>query len=203
MTPPTTTIAMMRMHNRPLRITTALERFRFFLSPDAMASPLDGSLSNAICLNEAGKTRTQVQPKLGESQQRSWCRSGQVHGVIPATAEIDYATLRKISEALVPPKPKEFESATSICFFSGTFGTRLIGVSTDGFSRFNVGGATLSRIASSEKIASTEPAAPSRCPMADFVDDIAAFGAASPSSRVTAPNSISSPSGVEVPCALM
>ena len=36
-------------------------------------------------------------------------------------------------------------------------GTRSIGVSTDGLSRLSVGGATLSRIASSEKIASTAP----------------------------------------------
>ena len=35
-----------------------------------------------------------------------------------------------------------------------------------------VGGATWSRIASTEKIASTAPAAPSRWPMQDLVDDI-------------------------------
>ena len=35
-----------------------------------------------------------------------------------------------------------------------------------------VGGATLSRIASTEKIASTAPAAPSRWPIDDLVDDI-------------------------------
>ncbi len=61
----------------------------------------------------------------------------------------------------------------------------------------------LSRMASRQKIASTEPAAPSRCPMADLVELIAASPAALPSMRVTEPSSISSPSGVEVPWALM
>ena len=41
-----------------------------------------------------------------------------------------------------------------------------------GLSRLSVGGAMLSRMASSEKIASTAPAAPSRWPIADLVDDI-------------------------------
>ena len=45
-------------------------------------------------------------------------------------------------------------------------------VSTDGLSRLMVGGATWSRIASIEKIASTAPAAPSRWPIDDLVDDI-------------------------------
>ena len=66
-----------------------------------------------------------------------------------------------------------------------------------------VGGAMLSRIARMQKIASTAPAAPSRWPVDDLVDDIDTFDAALPSSRSTAPSSISSPSGVEVPCALM
>ena len=57
-------------------------------------------------------------------------------------------------------------------------------------------------IASAQKIASTEPAAPSRCPMADLVDDRCAVDAALPSTRETARTSISSPAGVEVPCAL-
>ena len=73
---------------------------------------------------------------------------------------------------------------------------------TDGFSRLSVGGATWSRIASTQKIASTAPAAPSRCPIDDLVEDIVTLPAASPSSRATAPSSISSPIGVEVPCAL-
>ena len=74
-------------------------------------------------------------------------------------------------------------------------------VSTDGLSRLSVGGATLSRMASTEKMASTAPAAPSRCPIADLVDDMASLPAALPNSRSTAASSISSPI-VEVPWAL-
>ena len=69
-------------------------------------------------------------------------------------------------------------------------GTRSIGVSTDGLSRLMVGGATPSRIARIEKIASTAPAAPSRCPMQDLVDDIEILPAALPTTRSTAPSSI-------------
>src|SRR5580692_6852955 len=74
---------------------------------------------------------------------------------------------------------------------------------TDGLSRLIVGGATLSRIARIEKIASMAPAAPRRWPVEDLVDDIDTLEAALPSSRSTAPSSISSPTWVEVPWALM
>ncbi len=47
-----------------------------------------------------------------------------------------------------------------------------MGVSTDGLSRLSVGGATLSRIASAEKMASIAPAAPRRWPVADLVEDM-------------------------------
>ena len=66
-----------------------------------------------------------------------------------------------------------------------------------------VGGAIWSRMASTVKAASTAPAAPSRWPIADLVEDMATLPAAWPSRRSTAPSSISSPSGVEVPWALM
>jgi hypothetical protein len=49
---------------------------------------------------------------------------------------------------------------------------------------------------------STAPAAPSRWPIADLVEDMARPPAAPSHSRSTAPSSRSSPSGVEVPCAL-
>ena len=75
-------------------------------------------------------------------------------------------------------------------------------VTTEGLSRLRVGGATLSRMARSEKIASIAPAAPSRCPVAYFVDDIEIFPAALPATRSTACSSISS-AIVDVPCALM
>src|SRR5664279_3673546 len=113
------------------------------------------------------------------------------------------ATRCTITEALVPLKPNEFDSATLISRLRGARGTRSIAVSTDGFSRLIVGGATLSRIARILKIVSTAPAAPSRCPVDDLVDDIDTREAALPNSRSTAPSSISSPTWVEVPCALM
>src|SRR5437899_3484127 len=113
------------------------------------------------------------------------------------------ATRCTITEALVPPKPNELDSATSISRLRGACGTRSIAVSTDGFSRLMVGGARLSRIARMLKIASTAPAAPSRCPVDDLVEDIDTLEAALPNSRSTAPSSISSPTCVEVPCALM
>ena len=52
------------------------------------------------------------------------------------------------------------------------------------------------------KIASIAPAAPKRCPVADLVEDMVAFEAASPNIRSTAANSMTS-AIVEVPCALM
>src|SRR3546814_11416060 len=57
----------------------------------------------------------------------------------------------------------------------------------EGLSRLRVGGTTLSRIARIEKIASTAPAAPSRWPIADLVDDLDTFFTPSPNNRRTAP----------------
>src|SRR6266849_8787587 len=113
------------------------------------------------------------------------------------------ATRCMITDALVPPKPNEFDSATLISRLRGVCGTRSMAVSIDGLSRLMVGGAMLSRIARTLKIHSIAPAAPSRCPVDDLVDDIDTLEAALPKSRSTAPSSISSPTCVEVPCALM
>src|SRR6266481_6023429 len=122
-------------------------------------------------------------------------------GLLDMTRQL--ATRCTITEALVPPKPNEFDSATLISRLRGTCGTRSIAVSTDGFSRLMVGGAILSRIASTLKMHSIAPAAPSRCPVEDLVDDIDTLEAALPIKRSTAPSSISSPTCVEVPWALM
>ena len=81
-------------------------------------------------------------------------------------------------------------------------GTRSMAVSTEGLSRLSVGGAMLSRMASTEKIASTAPAAPSRCPTADLVDDMASLPAALPNRRSTAAELDLVAHRVEVPCAL-
>jgi len=51
--------------------------------------------------------------------------------------------------------------------------------------------------------ASTAPAAPSRCPIIDFVELMASLRACSPKSRLIAQVSMRSLGGVEVPCALM
>src|SRR5271163_1558914 len=109
---------------------------------------------------------------------------------------------RKTSDALVPPNPNEFDSAAWIGRLRAACGARSIAVLTAGLSRLSVGGATWSRIARMEKIASTAPAAPRRWPIEDLVEDIVVLAAELPSSRSTACNSISSPTGVDVPWAL-
>src|SRR5262245_22792671 len=85
---------------------------------------------------------------------------------------VAYGGGAQIRLALVAPKPKELESAWRILRGLACFGTRSMSQPSDGFSRLRVGGATWSRIASSEKIASTLPAAPRRWPMADLVEDM-------------------------------
>src|ERR1700744_998829 len=126
-------------------------------------------------------------------------RNGELGAVPPR----QLATRCTITEALVPPKPNELDNATLISRLRGVCGTRSIAVATDGLSRLMVGGATLSRIARMLKIASIAPAAPNKCPVEDLVDDIDTLEAALPSNRSTAPSSISSPTWVEVPWALM
>src|ERR1700684_2108182 len=123
-------------------------------------------------------------------------------GLDPDTTR-QLATRCTITEALVPPKPNELDNATLISRLRAVRGTRSIAVATDGLSRLMVGGAILSRIARMLKIASIAPAAPSRCPVDDLVDDIDTLEAAFPNNRSPAPSSISSPTCVEVPCALM
>src|SRR5580704_4992832 len=113
------------------------------------------------------------------------------------------ARRRKTRLALVPPNPNELDSAMLIGRSRGRCGTRSIAVATEGLSRLMVGGATLSRMASKQKIDSTAPAAPSRWPIEDLVDDMEMPPAALPTRRSTALSSISSPSGVDVPWALM
>src|SRR5690606_8342207 len=83
-----------------------------------------------------------------------------------------YWTGAKIRLALVPPKPKEFDTAARILRGLACFGARSMSQPSDGLSRLRVGGATWSRSARMEKIASTAPAAPSRCPIADLVEDM-------------------------------
>src|SRR5260370_37220822 len=122
-------------------------------------------------------------------------------GLLDMTGQL--ATRCTITDAVVPPKPNEVDSATLISRLRGVRGTRSIAVSIDGFSRLMVGGAMLSRIARMLKIASIAPAAPSRCPVDDLVDDIDTLEEALPNSRSTAPSSIPSRTWAEVPSALI
>ena len=64
-----------------------------------------------------------------------------------------------------------------------------------------VGGATWSRMASTLKMPSTTPAAPSRCPVIDLVPLTASLAACAPNAFFMAVVSATSPSGVEVACA--
>jgi len=67
------------------------------------------------------------------------------------------------SEVLVPPNPKELEMAARIgVFLTADNGVNAPSNSGSGCSRLSVGGATPWWIASTVKIASTDPAAPSR-----------------------------------------
>jgi hypothetical protein len=66
-----------------------------------------------------------------------------------------------------------------------------------------VGGRTPSCTASTHIIASIAPAAPKQWPITDFVEETASLYAWSPKTSLIAFVSAASPSGVEVPCALM
>src|SRR5215813_12559970 len=89
---------------------------------------------------------------------------------------------RNTSDALVPPKPNEFDSTTSISRSRARCGTKSTVALTEGLSRLSVGGATRSRIAKIEKMASTAPAAPSKWPIEDLVEDMEMQPASSPTS---------------------
>ena len=57
-----------------------------------------------------------------------------------ATHVYSYVTRRITSEAFVPPNPNEFDSTVLISRALALCGTRSMAVSTDGLSRFSVGG---------------------------------------------------------------
>ena len=66
-----------------------------------------------------------------------------------------------------------------------------------------VGGSSWWCSASAHIIDSIAPAAPKQWPVTDFVDEIASRWAWSPKTCLIARVSAASPSGVDVPCALM
>src|SRR6202008_480394 len=74
-------------------------------------------------------------------------------------------------EALVPPKPKLLLSTALTLRSFALCGTRSTPAQlSSGLSRLRVGGTIWSRIARMQKILSTAPAPPRRCPMADLVE---------------------------------
>src|SRR4029453_355975 len=106
--------------------------------------------------------------------------------------------------ALVPPKPKLLLSTARTGRFLASCGTKSTpSVPSLGLLRLSVGGTIWSRIARMQKMLSTAPAPPSRWPIADLVELIDNDPMALPNRRRTAPSSSSSPSGVEVPWALI
>ena len=110
----------------------------------------------------------------------------------------------KINDAFVPPKPKEFERAKLIFFCILVCGTKFMSQqSLEILSKLIVGGIILLLIDNIENIDSIAPDAPNRCPVADLVEDIWSFLKQFEKSFFTALNSISSPRGVDVPCALI
>jgi hypothetical protein len=67
-----------------------------------------------------------------------------------------------------------------------------------------VGGSLPRRTASTVKIASSAPAAPRQWPVAPFVDEIGiSYACSSPTASLITRVSLASPSGVDVPWALM
>ena len=74
--------------------------------------------------------------------------------------------------ALVPPKPNEFDMTMLTGRSFALCGTKSMSQPSEGLNKLSVGGTILSRMAKTEKTASTAPAAPSKCPIADFVEDI-------------------------------
>src|SRR6185437_13506675 len=119
---------------------------------------------------------------------------------VPSTA---HQRRRNTNVPLVPPKPNELDSTTSSFASRATFGTKSRSQPSPGFSRLMVGGTMESRIARIEKIASTPPAAPSRCPVMDLVELTINLFAYSPNTLLMPCTSATSPACVEVPCALM
>lgn len=86
------------------------------------------------------------------------------------------------SDAFVPPNPNEFDR-TALGSSGSRWGlpaTKLASRWGCGLSRFRVCGAIPCTIASKQKMASTAPAAPSKCPVAPLVEDTAMAGSALP-----------------------
>src|SRR5439155_14056928 len=105
------------------------------------------------------------------------------------------------SDALWPPKPNEFESATPVCSDRGSSATTSMAMAGSVWVWLAVGGTNLWCSANTEVTASAAPAAPTRWPVTPLVPVTGT--ACSPNTLVMAAASASSFSGVDVPWALM
>src|SRR3954452_20207785 len=114
-----------------------------------------------------------------------------------------HQTALKARVTLWPPNPKELDSAAAPAGSGrGDMRTTSSATSSSGSSRLRVAGT--SRLASDSTVttASNAPAAPSRWPVHDFVAVTQTCDTASPSAVRNADASATSPSGVDVACAL-
>src|SRR5262249_20236384 len=112
-------------------------------------------------------------------------------------------TRRTASVTLCPPNPNEFDSATSTSRFTEWFGAESRSQAGSGVNWLIVGGMTPWCSTRVQTANSSAPAAPSRCPVIDFVDPKISFFACGPNTVFTAAVSAPSPCGVDVPWALM
>ena len=103
---------------------------------------------------------------------------------------------------MCPPKPELLLTATRTARLRGVLGVTSSVISGSGVAWLIVGGMHPSWIAFAHAIASTTPAAPSMCPVADLVELTARRSAWSPKTARIALASFGSLSGVDVPCAL-
>src|SRR5512137_1077015 len=112
-------------------------------------------------------------------------------------------TFLKSSTELVPPNPKLLEITTSSFFSRAVLGTTSSWHSGSWSSTLMVGGTTPWWRASTATTASRPPAAPSRWPVIDLVEEThSPFWAWAPQTEVMAGHSATSPCGVEVPWVL-
>src|SRR6267378_3135162 len=114
-----------------------------------------------------------------------------------------HAALRTASVTLCPPKPNEFDSATSKCRCTALFGAESRSQAGSAVNWLMVGGMTPFWMASAQIASSSAPAAPSRWPVIDLVEPKINLRAWLPNTVFTAAVSAASPCGVDVPCALM
>ena len=110
--------------------------------------------------------------------------------------------LRRMRDALAPPKPNELLTTTSTraAVGSRTTGNWQMG---SGVSKPSSGGSHCSRRVIRLTTASTAPAAPNRCPMDALVELTGKLATRPPAHRLIAAASAPSLSGVPVPWALM